>query len=43
MSLQVDEFITHTYDGLSHINEAFHVSHTPSANCIRPVLTVAKV
>lgn len=34
-------FITHKFDSLDSMNDAFHLMHTPEANCIRPVFTLS--
>jgi Zn-dependent alcohol dehydrogenase len=38
--LKVDEFITHRFEGLDHLNEAFHVMHggPGSELALRPVI-----
>jgi S-(hydroxymethyl)glutathione dehydrogenase / alcohol dehydrogenase len=37
--LPLDKFITHRYDGVGKLNEAFHVMHDPAAGALRPVIT----
>ncbi len=38
-TLKLDEFVTHKYQGVERLNDAFHVMHVPEENCLRPVVT----